>query len=335
MLRTLLILSFVSYATGCTPGEFSYLESGAVPSYDPSLSTQLVAATAAQCGAHEDWNDGQNGNDAGDSKTYSGSTDPKGCILWQGDLYWNTASTSTTECRSADKCLVKCYTNGCNDPRATNYDEHAYEAKGCVAPAPPSGVVKTCDSTRLVDSGYTDLSSAWCNGDTDANGAEYYVIEKADGHDCAFVVPDGGEIDLSVIQTDKPIYIAHYAFDGCSALTSIILHESTEVIGKYAFSNTGLTSINLKSVSRVQMVAFSNTQMNTVTINGPIQIRSNSFPDPVNYDVGGGGGGIDATDCIALGDAYSTQGCDTINAVSATDCIALRDAYNTQSCCGN
>jgi len=265
MLRTLLILSFVSSAVGCTPGEFSYPSTGpTIPTVDPSLATQfLPARTYEECRSlgieHSVWGQG-----------YYAATETSGCLLYNDKLYWNHGGIN--DCTESEKCVLKCYTSGCNDDRASNYVAGSYAAIGCTGGDAPSGTLKTCDST------------GWCEGDTDANGREFYVVEKVEGYNCAFV-PDNGEIDLSNIDTGgKPMYIGRNIFEGCLGLTSIKLHDLTERIGYGAFKGTSLNTLTLPD---------------SVVYIGLDEAGTGAAPSS-------GGVGIDETDCVALKAATST-----------------------------
>jgi hypothetical protein len=156
-------------------------------------------------------------------------------------------------------------------------------------------------------------------------------------------------------------------FNGCGDLKTITIPSSVTSIGDMAFSMSGLVSVAIpNTVASIGQSTFVNCAgLTSVVIPHNITtIGANAFYDcpsltSVSYSVAGlststvlGEGGIgftptqlspaditslygscitgiSATDCVALGDAYNTQSCETI------DCIALRDAYNTQSCCGN
>ena len=260
MLRTLLILSFVSYAVGCTPGTISdeRVTSGAPPRYDPSLAVQTIVLNEKDCKALP--------KEHNRNFMFTADSDPFGCHYYDVDgsyrgMWYNYDVSSTVECSEINQCVTKCYTNGCNDTRATNYDEHAYEANGCAAPAAPSGVVKTCDNPGMWMLGVYNF----CYMDYDAKDIEYYVIEKAADYDCAFL-PVNGELDFSTIDTGElPLYIGDRAFDGCIGLTSVILPESAR-IGYQGFANTGITSLTLPSGSSPAHSAFSDNQLTSLTI---------------------------------------------------------------------
>ena len=76
----------------------------------------------------------------------------------------------------------------------------------------------------------------------------------------------------SLIIKDAATSIGDSAFDGCSALTTLSLGENITTIGDYAFQNChNLTNVTIpQSVTSIGRQAFYLTDLNTLTIKGPI-----------------------------------------------------------------
>ena len=76
----------------------------------------------------------------------------------------------------------------------------------------------------------------------------------------------------SLIIKDAATSIGDSAFDGCSALTTLSLGENITTIGDYAFQSCrNLTNVTIpQSVTSIGRQAFYLTDLNTLTIKGPI-----------------------------------------------------------------
>lgn len=216
------------------------------------------------------------------------------------------------------------------------------------------GVVKTCTSS-------VSPSDVFCVFDSAAVNNEYYVIEKNPDSNCA-IEPTNGEVDLSVLDTQGlPMYIGQKAFYNCAELTSIVLPESLERIGYYAFLTTSFTEISIpKSVKYIGTYALYKTGLIVNLPVGSITEIAELYDGLSSTNVYVGTGSSIGTirgcqllwsgvteDICPLGCTDSNYfeydssavlydgSCATFAAtgINATDCQALKAAFKGSSCC--
>jgi hypothetical protein len=76
----------------------------------------------------------------------------------------------------------------------------------------------------------------------------------------------GGCSNLSSVGIPPSVQtIAWCAFQRCSSLSNVVLHEGLAKIDAYAFSNTAIATITLPKSAQVDVRAFSNTPYETQT----------------------------------------------------------------------
>lgn len=71
--------------------------------------------------------------------------------------------------------------------------------------------------------------------------------------------------------------IPNSTFAGCKKLKSINLPDNIETIRGYAFSNSGLTSINLKNVKKLEWGIFSNTPLKNLSVPASVTEAGTNF----------------------------------------------------------
>lgn len=81
----------------------------------------------------------------------------------------------------------------------------------------------------------------------------------------------GCETLKSIVIPDSVTEIGAYAFEGCTALTEVVIHDSVEYIEERAFSNSGLTSIEVpETVKNLNGVFCGCENLKTATVKGKL-----------------------------------------------------------------
>ena len=172
------------------------------------------------------------------------------------------------------------------------------------------------------DSLFASMDKSMFLKDEDGNG--YYLGNETNPY-MIFVKPIDKTKSVEIADTTK--YILDYAFYGCTELDSIEIPASVEVIGTYAFYNTGLTELTIPgTVKAIGDSAFNNCDsLVTVTVGEGIKL----IPECAFYD------------CAALktvnlpvglekidNDAFAYTSIETVNIPSIEAWLAIENNYS-------
>lgn len=88
----------------------------------------------------------------------------------------------------------------------------------------------------------------------------------------------GGCEELEEVTLNNDIKMIPYdTFYGCKKLKSINLPDNIETISSYAFSNSGLTSIDLKNVKKLEWGIFSDTPLKSLSVPASVTEAGTNF----------------------------------------------------------
>ena len=81
----------------------------------------------------------------------------------------------------------------------------------------------------------------------------------------------------SVILSDSMNKVGKEMFANCKSLTNIVLKDNITIIEDFAFASSGLETINLNNIEKIGEGAFNNTKVNNLTFKDNVEIGDRAF----------------------------------------------------------